>query len=80
MKNKYYLLIIIVLAFFTLGATNDRYKNPSTKEMEEKEYQISTCVYQINSSIWIFETKINKKTGKVVSRKQVHSKKYKNIK
>ena len=48
--------------------------------MEEKEYQISTCVYQINGSIWVFETKINKKTGKVVSRKQVHSKKYKNIK
>ena len=81
MKNKYYLLIIIVLAFFTLGATNNRYKNPSTEEMkQEKTYVISTCVHTMGKDIWVFETKMNAKTGKIISRKQVHSKKYKNIK
>ena len=47
---------------------------------EEKEYQISTCVHTMGKDIWIFETKMNKKTGKIISRKQVHSRKYKNIK
>ena len=81
MKNKYYLLIIIVLAFFTLGATNDRYKNQSTDEMNKgNEYRISTSVHQINGAVWVFETKYDVNSGKIISRKQVHSKKYRNIK
>ena len=81
MKNKLFLWLVIPFMILTLGATpGSRHRNQSTEEIKDVEYQISTCVYQINSSIWIFETKINKKTGKVVSRKQVHSKKYKNIK
>ena len=65
--------------FVVIGATN--YKNPSTVEMRNTEYQISTCAYQDKSgNIWVFETMINKTNGKLEYRKQVHSKKYKNIK
>ena len=68
--------------FLLIGATNyQNYKTPSTNEMKNKEYQISTCAYQDKSgTIWVFETLINKTNGKLEYRKQVHSKKYKNIK
>ena len=72
MKNKYYLLIIVVLAFFTLGAT--------TGSKDFKEYRISTSIHQVNGQVWVFETKYNILTGNIVSRKQVHSKKYRNVK
>jgi len=42
MKNKYYLLIIVVLAFFTMGNTRaSRYT-----ENLEREYRISTSVHE----------------------------------
>ena len=68
--------------FLLIGATNyQNYKTPSTNEMKSKEYQISTCAYQDNKgTIWVFETMINKTNGKLEYRKQVHNKKYKNIK
>jgi hypothetical protein len=72
MKNKYYLLIIVVLVFFTLGATT------GTKDF--KEYRISTSTHQMNGQVWVFETKYNVLTGNIISRKQVHSKKYRNVK
>ena len=74
MKNKYYMLIgIVLISFLLLGTTR-----PS--ESEPKEYRISTSVHQINSSVWVFETKYDVNSGKIISRKQVHSKKYRNIK
>ncbi len=77
--NKIMKWLIIPFMLLTLGATN--YKNPSTEDMkDEKEYQISTCVHTMGKDIWIFETKMDKRTGKIISRKQVHSRKYKNIK
>ena len=81
-SKKIFLWLVIPFMLLTLGATNSsRYKTPSTEDMkEEKEYQISTCVHTMGKDIWIFETKMNKKTGKIISRKQVHSRKYKNIK
>ena len=82
MKNKIFRWLVIPFMLLTLGATNSsRYKNPSTEEMkQEKTYVISTCVHTMGKDIWVFETKMNAKTGKIISRKQVHSKKYKNIK
>ena len=82
MKNKLFLWLIIPFMLLTLGATNNsRYKTPSTDDMkEEKEYRISTSVHQINGAVWVFETKYDIHTGKILSRKQVHSKKYRNIK
>ena len=36
--------------FLLIGATNyQNYKTPSTDEMKNKEYQISTCAYQDKS-------------------------------
>ena len=62
-----------------IGAT--QHKNPSTEDMkQEPKYVISTCVHTMGKDIWVFETKMNAKTGKIISRKQVHSKKYRNIK
>tara|TARA_Y100001963_G_C6559524_1_gene343644 strand:- start:398 stop:637 length:240 start_codon:yes stop_codon:yes gene_type:complete len=72
-------LIVGLSLILLIGATN--YKNPSTREMENTEYQISTCAYQDKGgNIWVFETMINKTNGRLEYRKQVHSKKYKNIK
>ena len=74
MKNKYYMLIgIVLISFLLLGTTRPG-------ESEPKEYRISTSVHQINSSVWVFETKYDINSGKIISRKQVHSKKYRNIK
>tara|TARA_R100000458_G_C8172707_1_gene172587 strand:- start:525 stop:749 length:225 start_codon:yes stop_codon:yes gene_type:complete len=74
MKNKYYMLIgIVLISFLLLGTTG-----PS--ESVPKEYRISTDVHTINGKIWIFETKYNVHSGKIISRKQVSSKKYRNIK
>lgn len=71
--------LLFGLSFFILiGATNHR--NQPTDEIKNVEYQISTCVHTMGKDIWVFETKMNKKTGKIVSRKQVHSKKYRNVK
>ena len=79
MKNSYKVFIVGLFLIFTLG--NTKFKTPSTEQMKQIGYQISTCVYQDKKgSIWVFETIMNKKTGQIVSRKQVHSKKYKNIK
>ena len=80
MKNKLFLCLIIPFMLLTLGATS-RHKTPSTEDMkQEKEYRISTSVHQINGAVWVFETKYDVHTGKILSRKQVHSKKYRNIK
>ena len=76
MKNKYYLLIIVVLAFFTMGNT----RASRHTENLEREYRISTSVHQINGAVWVFETKYDIHSGDIISRKQVHSKKYRNIK
>ena len=74
MKNKYYMLIgIVLISFLLLGTTR-----PS--ESEPKEYRISTATHQLNGAIWVFETKYDVHSGKIISRKQVHSKKYRNIK
>ena len=73
MRNKIFLLLIPLL-ILTLGAT-------STEEInQEKHYVISTCAYKMGKDTWIFETKMNSRTGKIISRKQIHSKKYRNIK
>ena len=77
MKNKYYMLIgIVLISFLLLGTTRPGHKGSDT----EKEYRISTSVHQINSSVWVFETKYDIHSGDIISRKQVHSKKYRNIK
>ena len=73
MKNKYYMLIgIVLVSFLLLGTTR-----PSD---EPKEYRISTSIHQVNGAIWVFETKYDVHSGKILSRKQVHSKKYRNVK
>ena len=71
-------LIVGLSLFVLIGATN--HKNPSTEDLKNTEYVISTCVHQMGKDIWVFETNMNKKTGKIISRKQVHSKKYRNVK
>ena len=72
--------LVMPIMLLTLGATSS-HRNQSTDEMKrEKEFVISTCVHQMGKDIWVFETKMNKNTGKIISRKQVHSKKYKNVK
>ena len=77
MKNKYYMLIgIVLISFLLLGTTRPGHKGSDT----EKEYRISTSVHQINNSVWVFETKYDIHSGDIISRKQVHSKKYRNIK
>ena len=74
MKNKYYMLIgIVLISFLLLGTTRQGEPTP-------REYRISTAVHQINGAVWVFETKYDINSGKILSRKQVHSKKYKNIK
>ena len=74
MKNKYYMLIgIVLISFLLLGTTRPG-------ESEPKEYRISTSIHQVNGAIWVFETKYDVNSGKIISRKQVHSKKYRNIK
>ena len=78
MKNKLFLWLIIPFMLLTLGATS---RHQTTDEMNKgKEYRISTSVHQINGAVWVFETKYDIHTGKILSRKQVHSKKYRNIK
>ena len=74
MKNKYFIAIAFILIFFTMGATT------SSSIHSVKEYRISTSVHQMNGVVWIFETKYNISSGDIVSRKQVHSKKYRNVK
>ena len=77
MKNKYKILFMCILLFCTLGAT----RNTEPPVNKEGTYQISTSTYMDKKgTLWVFETIINTKTGKIKSRKQVHSKKYKNIK
>ena len=77
MKNKYYMLIgIVLISFLLLGTTRPGHKSTETK----REYRISTSVHQINGAVWVFETKYNIHSGDIVSRKQVHSKKYRNVK
>ena len=66
------LIGIVLISFLLLGTTG-----PS--ESVPKEYRISTDVHTINGKIWVFETKYNVHTGKVKSRRQVKSTKYKNI-
>ena len=73
MKNKYYLLIMIVVGIFLLGATKPGITTP-------KEYRISTSIHQLNGVVWVFETKYDINSGNIISRKQVHSKKYRNVK
>tara|TARA_Y100001963_G_scaffold158825_1_gene259877 strand:- start:2018 stop:2251 length:234 start_codon:yes stop_codon:yes gene_type:complete len=65
------LLIMFVLLLFSIGAT--------TNDVQPKQYRITTDVHTINGKIWVFETKYNIYTGKVISRKQVKSTKYRNI-
>ena len=79
MKNKLFLWLIIPFMLLTLGATS-RHQNSRSNDMDDKEYRISTSVHQINGAVWVFETKYDVNTGKIISRKQVHSKKYRNIK
>ena len=75
MKNRYKMLFMCILLFFTIGAT----KNPDPPKVVGT-YQISTSTYvDRKGTLWVFETIINTKTGKIKSRKQVHSRKYKNI-
>ena len=73
---------VVLCMVILLGATNFNHpKNKKSKSEEKKEYQISTCAYQDRTgTIWVFETLIDKNTGKLEYRKQVHSKKYKNVK
>ena len=81
MKHMYKIIIGFLL-LFTLGATSStRYKTPSTDDLDRKvEYRISTSVHEMKGAIWVFETKYDITTGNIISRKQVHSKKYGNIK
>ncbi len=54
MKNKYYMLIgIVLISFLLLGTTRPGHKSTET----EKEYRISTSIHQVNGAIWVFETK-----------------------
>ena len=76
-------LIVGLTAITLFGATATPARQWATKKESPKktEYQISTCAYQDESgNIWVFETMINKTNGNLEYRKQVHSKKYKNIK
>ena len=72
-KDLIWPLLIVFIVLISIGATVPNEPIP-------KEYRISTTSHTINGKIWVFETKYNVHTGKVTSRKQVKSTKYKNIK
>jgi hypothetical protein len=78
--NKTMKLLVIPFMLLTLGATTNGHRNPPDKNTEKRNITISTCVHQMGKDIWVFETKMDTKTGKIISRKQVHSKKYRNLK
>ena len=72
LKDLIWPMLVIFIVLMSIGATSN--------DLQPKQYRIATDVHTINGKVWVFETKYNVHSGKISSRKQVSSKKYRNIK